>query len=508
MELRIEAAVAQRDLPLPVHTPNGDETTYATKLGNFSKGLPHNQVGEVDLNAYSSLLNALTSSNASDMDRIILGASDPSRQLKLVNPLAGLAFDMEGADSQALTQPPAPTLTSAEAAGEMVELYWMALLRDVAFTDYAGHPLAQAACADLSSLSDFRGPKVDGKVTPQTLFRGFTPGDLVGPYLSQFMVRPVPFGAQAIDQKIRAYAPNIDYLTDYATWLAVQNGNAPASGNSFDGRTLVRNGRDIARWVYMDVLYQAYFNAANILMHPPDSSDTVTGGGLGAAPNAGNPYNASKTQIGFGTFGSPYFAAMVPEASTRALKTVWYQKWFVHRRLRPEEYGGRLHNRLAGKAAYYLHADIVNSGVISRIQQKYGTWLLPMAFAEGCPVHPSYGAGHATVAGACVTMLKALFDETFPVINPVVPSPDGQTLVPYTGGDANQLTVGGELNKLAGNIAIGRDIAGVHYRSDYAASLRLGEQVAIAILREQRGMFREDFQGFTFTTFDGERVTI
>ncbi len=32
---------------------------------------------------------------------------------------------------------------------------------------------------------------------------------------------------------------------------------------------------------------------------------------------------------------------------------------------------------------------------------------LPMAFQEGSPMHPSYGAGHATVAGACVTILKA-----------------------------------------------------------------------------------------------------
>ncbi len=38
------------------------------------------------------------------------------------------------------------------------------------------------------------------------------------------------------------------------------------------------------------------------------------------------------------------------------------------------------------------------------------TALLPMAFPEGSPMHPAYGAGHATVAGACVTILKAFFD--------------------------------------------------------------------------------------------------
>ena len=40
---------------------------------------------------------------------------------------------------------------------------------------------------------------------------------------------------------------------------------------------------------------------------------------------------------------------------------------------------------------------------------------------EGCPTHPSYGAGHATVAAACVTILKAWFDESFVFPNPVVP---------------------------------------------------------------------------------------
>jgi hypothetical protein len=42
----------------------------------------------------------------------------------------------------------------------------------------------------------------------------------------------------------------------------------------------------------------------------------------------------------------------------------------------------------------------------------------------------------------------------------------------------------GELNKLAANVAIGRNAAGVHYRSDYTSSLMLGEEVAISILKE------------------------
>jgi hypothetical protein len=131
--------------------------------------------------------------------------------------------------------------------------------------------------------------------------------------------------------------------------------------------------------------------------------------------------------------------------------------------------------------------------------------LLPQGYPEGSPLHPAYGAGHATVAGACVTVLKALFDESFVITNPLMSAADGLSLLPYNGPE---LTVGGELNKLAANIAMGRNFAGIHWRSDYAESLKLGEAVSISVLRDQRSTFRENFSGFTFTKFDGTKVVV
>ena len=94
----------------------------------------------------------------------------------------------------------------------------MALLRDVNFADYETSPLALAAALDLSRLSDFRGPKQGNKVTAQTLFRGFTPGDVAGPYVSQFLLKSLEYGAIHIDQKINTYLPltagGADYMTD------------------------------------------------------------------------------------------------------------------------------------------------------------------------------------------------------------------------------------------------------------------------------------------------------
>jgi hypothetical protein len=102
-----------------------------------------------------------------------------------------------------------------------------------------------------------------------------------------------------------------------------------------------------------------------------------------------------------------------------------------------------------------------------------------------CPQHPSYPEAHGTIAGACVTALKAFLNESFVLSNPVVASDDGQAILPYTGADASQITVAGELNKLADNVAVGRDMADVHWRSDAEQSLLLGEAVTMSILRDQ-----------------------
>ncbi|MBA3754390.1 MAG: hypothetical protein H0X01_09695 [Nitrospira sp.] len=81
----------------------------------------------------------------------------------------------------------------------------------------------------------------------------------------------------------------------------------------------------------------------------------------------------------------------------------------VHRRLRPEVFAGRIHNHKTGAASYPIHSDVLNSDTLQRIYDMSGktSYLLPMAFTEGSPLHPSYGAGHATVAGASLGFIGA-----------------------------------------------------------------------------------------------------
>lgn len=481
------------------HLNNNDEDLYPNKLGNFSKGLPHNDDGTVVLSAYEAMVNALNTGSPADFDAIPMGGA----QL-LTNPQSGLAFDLEGPDSHALVQPPAPAFASRAQAAEISENYWMALLRDVPFSQYAVNPIANAAAADLTLYgSDFNGPKIGGVATAASLFRGRTPGDLQGPFLSQFFYQDCTFGANRIEQKIRTTVPGVNYMTDFATWLAVQRGaNQPA--DIFDPiPRYLRNGRDVGQWVHVDVLFQAYFQSFLILAS------------AGAPFDDGNPYNNNPSQIGFGTFGGPHLATVLCEVATRALKAVWYQKWFVHRRLRPEVQAARVHRTLFAGAGYPVHPEILNSFNDENRLEGFmppGNALLPMAFPEGSPTHPSYGAGHATVAGACATVLKAWFNESTRLVDiglaPVQPTDDGLSLVPYTGSDAGDLTVGGELNKIASNVANGRNIAGVHWRSDANESLKLGEQIAIGILRDQRACYNEVFNGFSLTKFDGTTITV
>ena len=511
-QVRVDAARSERNIGVPDHPCNGDESIYPNKIGNYSKGLAHSSIGEVDLDAYEALIAAITTGKFEDFELLSinghLGCPDPARQRRQVNPQAGYAFDLEGSDSHQLMMRAAPAFDSAEEAAEMAELYWMALLRDVNFLSYNGNPIAQAAADDLSGFSDFRGPKDSGVVTPSTLFRDKYPGCTDGPYISQFLLKDCPFGSQFVDQRIQTTTA-VDFLTDFDAWLDVQNGCQPLSGQTPGGLVFCRNGRDLSQYVHIDALYQAYFVACLILLANGVPLNIGNPYGQTPDPGSGRPLPpgvpGALVQVGFGTFGGPHILALLTEVSTRALKAVWYQKWLVHRRLRPEEFGGRVEVIRLGFADYPVNGELFDSSVLGAVSDRTGNYLLPVAFPEGSPMHTSYGSGHSTVAGACVTILKAWFDESVVIQGPLVPSADGTTLVPYEGPP---LTVGGELNKLASNISQGRNIAGVHWRTDATEANLLGEAVAISILRDQRALYSEPFGGFTFTKFDGTTVTV
>jgi membrane-associated phospholipid phosphatase len=312
-----------------------------------------------------------------------------------------------------------------------------------------------------------------------------------------------------MDGTMSMYVPRVDYMTDRTSWLNVQNGRGPFESNKFEKTPRYTcTGRDLALYVHLDPnagLLIAFYNAGIWLF------------GKKAPLNSGNPYRRYNNQDPFATFGVPHFLTLLGEAKQRACKAAWYAKWFVHRALRPEEYGGLVHMTVAGQkkpAGYPLDGDILNSTALGMTFSNNKAYFLPQAFPEGSPQHPSYPQGHGTMAGACATILKAAFDGNvqFNTLTDgmiVTPSKNGQELLPYTGSDANDITVNGEIDKLASNIGLARDFAGIHWRSDYEWGLRLGEAVAISVLRDQSNNYvGEDFEGFTITKFDGTTITV
>lgn len=497
LQIRQDVAVEQSRQPLADHRNNGDDASLPRHMASFTKGLPHTQLGEVEPGAYETLLRALATGKQIDFESLQRGSG-----MKFVNPQSSFAFQLEGADSHRPGMPPAPTFGSPEAAADMVELYWQALARDVPFNAYETSAVANAAISDLSHLTAFHGPRANGTVNSGTLFRGNVAGGLTGPYLSQFLWKPIPVNSTIVDQRYRVPAAGIDYLTSYPEWFVLQTGVPPFRSPVFDpSPRYICNGRSLAEWVHFDFLYQAFHNAALILLNqgPENLLD------VNPYLNPTNPYKSTKVETGFATFGAPHICCLLGRACEAALKTAWFQKWQVHRRLRPEEFGGRVHQTKLGAVNYPVHADLLNSPALDAVFAANGTYLLPQSYAEGCPLHPSYPAGHATVAGACSAMLKAFFDETEIVTDCVVASADGLSLTPLTD---IALTVGGEINKLAFNVAMGRNFAGIHYRSDAESSFRLGEDVGIALLQDWVGTYTEDFEGFQFTRLDGSPVRI
>lgn len=504
-----KATADAQNIDVGTQPDNGDATQFTDFSANYSKGLAHDALGVPNAAACLSLKNALNTGNFGDFENIIVGTPGGGPNSRLNGPQGALAFDLEGLDSHASVIPPAPSVTSAQTAAEAVEHYWGALLADVPFTQYANNALVAQAVSDMNKLSFVKSSannQTPRPVTPQNLFRGQVfngDGNVQGPYISQFMLQPTFLGAQPLTQQYQTFLPVgggiTDFLTSVSEYQTVQNGGDSGRQLAFDPTfRFIRNGRDLAAYTHVDVLYQAYFVAFLCLA------------GMGCPANPTNPYNNSRTQKAFGTMGGPDCAGTLTEVATRALKASWFHKWIKDLRMRPEEYGALVHAKLtnaspAPQAAQALHKDVTKSTVLPLIFSTYGSYLLPQAFPEGSPTHPCYPTGHGTVGGACITMLKFFFDGNFVIPNPVMPRADGLSLVPYNGAP---LTVNGELSKLAFNISFGHGIhAGIHFRSSTHWSILLGEQVALSILRDRARSYNEPFT-INITKFDGTTATI
>ena len=492
-----------------VHPTSTDLASFPDGLATFTKALQHDAMGLPLAGGLDQFLKACGVKGGGpvgDFENAGITMGSPGQGFGQFNgPHGAFALQLVGKDSAgfgAPVVPKPPALDSIEYAIKLVELYWASLLRDVPFGEYSTNATAQAAAAELSSLSatypgSYAGPTdVAGKVTPDLLFRGgfngkpkWFEGEIAGPYLSQFCLQPTALGRIPFDQKIKALAAGVDFMTAFDEWLRVQNGSPPMGIATFaNAPHYMHCGRDTASYTQADELYQAYLIAYLVCSS------------VGIKANPKSPYlNAlMKNEKAFGTFGGPDITATIGAVARAAINAVWYQKWRVHLRHRPEAGGGIVHllkNHLlnATDTAKLANFDIVLNSVALKLSElrNGGSVLLSQAFPEGSPTHPAYPTGHGAVAGACITVLKFFLDGDQVIAPTVQPSADGTILEPYTGA---ALTVNGELHKLAHNVSFGHGIhAGIHWRSDTDYSITLGEAVAIAYLEDQMWTYDEDF---------------
>ncbi len=78
-----------------------------------------------------------------------------------------------------------------------------------------------------------------------------------------------------------------------------------------------------------------------------------------------------------------------------AIRSVWYQKWWVHLRHRPESGGGIVHLL---KSRGHIDGNISNTVLSSKAVQashaaNNNSWFLSQAFPEGSPTHPVISDG-------------------------------------------------------------------------------------------------------------------
>lgn len=503
---------------------NKDLSNFPEGIGSYSKGLKHNgagpNIGFVDPASFAQFLKACAIDPTStttpyagpgvrDFENLGIVLGDPlGKGSRLNGPQGAFAGNIGGKPSNAFVSAPAPELDSPEYWVELIECYWASLLRDVPFGEYPTNATAIAAANELTNFAAHYAGPVDGsgKVIPSLLFRGgfgkktkeFM-GERDGPYLSQLCLQPCMLGALTIDQKIKTLAPGIDFVTTLGDWLQVQQGLPTGAPLTYDSmRRFMRTGRDTAAYTHTDELYQAYliaFLACAAVGITPD-------------PNMKSPYFSLHHQKPFGTFGGPDITGVIGAVARAAINAVWYQKWSIHLRHRPE-YGGGLvelwqENKLnpVTKAKFANISMILNSTALNLSHLRNGSYLLSQTFPEASPTHPAYPTGHGVVAGACITALKFFLDGDATIANPVEPTADGLTLQPYSGP---ALSLNGELHKLAHNVSFGHGIhAGIHWRSDTDASLLLGEEVAIAVLADLAKTYNETFV-IDITKMDGTK---
>lgn len=444
-----------------------------------------------------------------------------------------------------LTAPPPPCFTAPELAAELAELYALALIRDVPFealndphhvvridrtTSFTLHELlcelrslswfdGQVSCGGDPSRSDpvgalvtaaasgsraaegdadhRRGLKLngDGQLTLRTLFRGNVGRRGVEMRLSAFhdedRARPAASGDRSQPDPEAPMSHWIDWLGQtFGAGLAL-----PGDGGSAGAK--IATPRALVTRVGQSPTGRTHFNAALLLLARGMALDT----GLEGVGNV-RPISAQGV------------LSIMAETIERATGLVMSRQAARDRLSRPGVYAARLTAMAArdhgGEPFDQMRAALDE---LTTLAPRLVAWisvlnaregrapiggemlLLPPMSTADLPLHRTDSAAQAVIAGALSTVLKAVFDTR------------RHARLRMVGVQGGGLDVAAEADRLASDVAMARAVTGGWFPAENHQDLRLGEALAIHVLRGRMELMGRSLS-LGFTDFDRREVSI
>ena len=219
------------------------------------------------------------------------------------------------------------------------------------------------------------------------------------------------------------YKAGVDYMTTMEAWEAVQEGKKPIEQllTENSART-IQTGRDCARFVHDDNPFMFFASAIGTLLS--EKVDHRLCSRQTQCPHLGR----------FASVGMPFLLGGIGEVGRRVGLISFREKWTLWTP-RPEQY-------------------CVDAGL----------GLLPQAYPEGSPMHPSRNAMHQIIYAAMGGYLKYIFNDLHVL-------PHGKT-------------VGEEIDLFVANAGDWRMWSSVHYTSDNAPYIPRAEALGVKIAKE------------------------
>jgi hypothetical protein len=242
--------------------------------------------------------------------------------------------------------------------------------------------------------------------------------------------------------------------------------------NRFPGEQIIRTGRGMARAVESETPGLFHRNALNFLI-------------------SSRSWSPPRQALVW---------AALDVALASALQAAWYYKWINPRtafRERPVEYARRV-GKEKELIVLFDRPDELNPAYNlcpDGRPDKNGNF---PHNDSGTPRHPAYPSGHSTYSGAASEILNFFFG--------LEKTPAALLSHPALGSQPGT-TIGEELDNMADNIGMGRLWAGIHWRSDHEAGMKLGRTVACLVLQQLARMVSDLPHGFKLCPPDRTTLT-